>query len=166
MPCSLVKASLSLGTWNSDSDCKFYICPDPGVVSCRFFTVNFLWCFNAGSWAWLRGSLKAAGTEQLQLRHQDLWKGCCHSAYWLIWSICWRYWFKLFSITYSLSLTWFLWFAKEKHLQKNRNPTCLAALAGVQPGGRGSCACPGKQEGIGISCAWAVPPMDCDEVRT
>lgn len=97
-----------------------------------------------------------------QLRHQDLWKGCCHSAYWLTWSICWHYWFKLFCITYSLPLTWFLWLKKTKtkpHKTATILPHWHLLLVSSSEGGV-SCGWRGKQEGMGVSLScpqpWAV----------
>lgn len=93
-----------------------------------------------------------------QLRHQDLWKGCCHSAYWLIWTICWHCWLKLFCITYSLPLACFLWFKKpptptkqEKSRLTDTFCWCPALSGGV------SCGRCGKQEEMGTSCARIAP---------
>lgn len=100
-----------------------------------------------------------------QLRHQDLWKGCCHSAYWLIWSICWHYWFKLFCITYPLPLIWFLWLKKPKPNPTKQQKSCLTDTF---------CWCPALREGwvvagVGSRRGWGrpgLPPtMGCYEAQ-
>lgn len=88
-----------------------------------------------------------------QLRHQDLWKGCCHSAYWLIWSICWHYWFKLF-LYHLLPATHLVFVVKKKPQTTKIFPHWHLLLVSSSEGGV-SCGWRGKQEGMGT--AWAAP---------
>lgn len=74
MPCSLVRASLS--GMLRDSGFWLCVCRDPGVASSPGFLVDFSQQISFGASMLAPGhaerSLNAAGTEHLQLRHQDL----------------------------------------------------------------------------------------------